>query len=304
MRFTKPPLSYNEQVDLLISRGMQIDDRSRAVHYLSHINYYRLAAYWLPYERDHATHQFRSGANFDQVLEHYIFDRELRLLVLDAIERVEVSLRTQWAYHLAHKYGTHAHLDRNLFNPRWRYQENINSLAEKVRHSSEVFVRHFRQYDEALPPVWVVCEIMTFGQLSNWYSNLSRKSDRNAVAHFFNLAEVNLTSFIHHLSVVRNHCAHHSRLWNREFSIAWLLPTHRPSELIPSFNRTTGRRLYNTLVMLAYMMDVINPGHHWKERLGELFARHPNVPERSMGFPEDWRDLPVWRGKVGRAHPT
>lgn len=90
MRFTKPPKTYDEQVDLLISRGMQIDDRTRAIHYLSHLNYYRLAAYWLPFEQDHATHQFRSEANFDQVLKHYNFDRGLRLRVLDVIEPVEV----------------------------------------------------------------------------------------------------------------------------------------------------------------------------------------------------------------------
>ncbi len=298
MQFTKPPMTYDEQADLLISRGMHIDDRTRALHYLSHLNYYRLAAYWLPFEQDHASHQFRPGTNFDQILEHYIFDRELRLLILDAIERVEVSLRTQWAYHLAHTHGTHAHLDRRLFKTNWRHRENVDSLKETVRRSSETFVRHFRQYDEDLPPVWVVSEIMTFGQLSKWFANLKSGADRNAVAHRFDIDEVNLTSFLHQLSIVRNHCAHHSRLWNREFTFAWRLPNHRPASLVPNVNRTDGKRIYNTLVMLAYMMDIINPGHHWKVRLGELFARHPQVPERSMGFPAEWRKLPIWAGRM------
>ncbi|NOQ52069.1 MAG: Abi family protein [Desulfuromonadaceae bacterium] len=297
MRFTKPPKTYDEQLDLLVERGLQVSDRPRAIHYLSHLNYYRLAAYWLPYEQDHTTHQFRPGTDFNHILEHYIFDRELRLLILDAIERVEVSLRTQWAYHLAHTHGTHAHLDPNLFKARWRHRDNVDSLKETVRRSSETFVRHFRRYDEDLPPVWVICEIMTFGQLSNWYANLRHGADRNAVAHMFNMDEVNLTSFLHHLSIVRNHCAHHSRLWNREFTFAWRLPNHRPGSLLPNFNRTDGKRIYNTLVMLAYMMDIINPGHHWKKRLGELFTRYPQVFERSMGFPADWRNRPIWAGR-------
>lgn len=302
MRFTKPPKTYDEQVDLLISRGMKIDDRSRAIHYLSHLNYYRLAAYCLPYEQDHATHQFWPGTEFDRILEHYIFDRELRLLIIDAIERVEVSVRTQWAYHLAHTHGAHAHLDPTLFKSgkkiKWDYQKNMDSLKYTVRKSSEVFVKHFRKYDEDLPPVWVACEIMTFGQLSNWYANLKSGADRNAVAHIFDMDEVNLTSFLHHLSIVRNHCAHHSRLWNREFTFAWRLPTHRPAAVIPNFNISTGKRIYNTLVMLAYIMDIINPGHHWKLRLSELFRQHPNVKARHMGFPEGWRDLPIWQGKL------
>lgn len=94
---------------------MVINDRNRAKRYLSHLNYYRLAAYWLPYEEDHLTHRFKPGTNFDLVVDHYVFDCGLRLLVMDAIERIEVSIRTQWAYHLSHAYGPHAHIQPQLF---------------------------------------------------------------------------------------------------------------------------------------------------------------------------------------------
>lgn len=90
MQFTKPPKTFDEQVTLLLNRGMEINDRERAKHYLGHLNYYRLAAYWLPFEQDHSSHSFKPNITFDLVLDHYIFDRELRLLVMDAIERVEV----------------------------------------------------------------------------------------------------------------------------------------------------------------------------------------------------------------------
>lgn len=302
MQFSKPPLSYQQQIALLTSRGMVIPDPARAEHYLSHLNYYRLVAYWLPFELDHATHTFRSGTSFDQVIELYIFDRELRLLVMDAIERVEVSLRTQWAYHLAHGYGAHSHLNAALFKPNWRswsHARSVTDLQETVQKSSETFIRHYRvTYDEALPPVWVVCEIMTFGELSRWYANLKRGSDRNAIATIYGMDETNLVSLIHNLSVVRNYCAHHSCLWNRTFSIAWRLPNHRPAALLPNLNRADGNHLYNTLAALAYLMDILNPGHHWKGRLGKLFHDHPGVDDRVMGFPIDWRLLPLWAGKV------
>ena len=299
MRFNKPPLTYQQQIELLISRGMRIDDQDRAHRYLSHLNYYRLAAYWLPFEQDHGTHRFKPGTSFDLVLSHYIFDRELRLLVMDAIERFEVSLRTRWAHHLAHTYGSHAHLDRTLFKPKWRYQENIRNLEDTVRSSSETFIRHLRAtYDETLPPLWAICEIMTLGQLSRWYGNLRHSRDRNAIARSYDMDEVNLVSFLHHLSIIRNTCAHHARLWNREFSFTWKLPKHRPAALVPNFNAQNGKRLYNALVMLAYLMDLMNPGHHWKQRLGDLFHQHPEVQSRFMGFPENWQERSLWQGKI------
>ena len=95
VKYNKPPTTYEQQIELLERRGMQVTDKPRAQHYLSHINYYRLGAYWLPFEANHDGHSFRKGTSFEQVLDLYVFDRELRLLVMDGIERVEVSVRTQ-----------------------------------------------------------------------------------------------------------------------------------------------------------------------------------------------------------------
>lgn len=106
MDFAKPFKSIPEQLQLLRDRGLIIDDD--AEHYLRHLNYYRLAGYWLPFEQNHSTHSFRTNTHFDDVLNLYLFDRELRLLLLDAIERLEVSIRTHWAYYCVQCYGAHA----------------------------------------------------------------------------------------------------------------------------------------------------------------------------------------------------
>ncbi|MCG7876040.1 MAG: Abi family protein [Candidatus Thiodiazotropha endolucinida] len=297
MKFNKPPLSFQDQLQQLEQRGLVVTDRLEAEHYLSHLNYYRLAAYLLPFEQDHATHQLQPGTTFDQVLDLYIFDRELRLLMLDAIERVEVSIRTQLAYALAHRHGPHALLDKGLFKAKWRHDRNLDSLQREVGHSREVFICHLRQkYDEPLPPVWAAVEIMTFGQLSKWYANLSSGADRNAVAHTYDMDEINLVSFLHHLSTVRNVCAHHSRLWNREFTFTFKLPRKRPSALVAEMY-TGGhgvKRLYNTLVLLAYLMDKTCMEHHWKQRLKGLIANH-NIDTSKMGFPADWQTKPIWQ---------
>jgi abortive infection bacteriophage resistance protein len=304
MKYPKSPKSYQEQLKQLIDRGMYVADQTRALRYLSHLNYYRLAAYWLPFEADHATHRFKSGTSFDQVLESYIFDKQLRLLIMDAIERFEVSLRTQWTYHLAHQYGPHAHLDATNFKPpsqkpKWAHAQSVAELRDTVRESSEVFIRHLKtKYDEELPPIWATCEIMTFGELSRWYANLAKSGDRNAIARIYDYDEVYFVSFIHHLTIVRNFTAHHARVWNREFPLTWKLPLSKPASVIGSLNRQDGKRIYNTLAMLACLIDVINPGNHWKKRLSDLINSYPGIQTRYMGFPGNWRDLPLWKGKV------
>ncbi|WP_218831495.1 Abi family protein [Bordetella genomosp. 9] len=275
---------------------MVIDDPAAAEFYLQHINYYRLGAYWLPFEADHATHIFRPGTRFSQVLNLYVFDRELRLLVLDAIERVEVSVRSQWAYQLAHHHGPHAHLDVALAFKPHRWQANLDKLGLEVSRSDEAFIKHLRNtYVEAMPPVWAVCEVMSLGLLSRWYDNLKPMATRRAVAAVYGLDERVLESWLRHLSLVRNTCAHHGRLWNREFTITPLLPRSKPAGLPAQF-QTGSRKVYNALVILLHCMDVIAPAHHWRLRLRELIARH-DIPVAGMGFPDNWDDLPIWHDR-------
>jgi abortive infection bacteriophage resistance protein len=100
--YDKPPLSIADQIALLRRRGLVIADTAVAEHWLEHTNYYRLRGYWLPFEDTPAggEHKFRQGTTFEDVTSLYVFDRHLRLLVLDLIERIEVSVRTQWAHQL------------------------------------------------------------------------------------------------------------------------------------------------------------------------------------------------------------
>ena len=298
MKFSKKPLSFKEQISQLEKRGLLIGDRDKAEFYLSHLNYYRLAAYSLAFEKHNNSHQYVEGTSFDHILDLYIFDRELRLLVLDSIERVEVSIRTYFAYTLAHKYGPHEYLNPALFKAKWPHARNVRQLENENRNSREVFIRHLREkYDEPLPPIWATVEVMTFGQLSNWYANLTSGADRNAIANVYGMDEINLVSFLHHLSTVRNICAHHSRLWNREFTFTFKLPKKRPSQLLEilNFSPATIKRIYNTLVMLDYLMVTISPDTHWKQRLLTLLNEHPVANPLAMGFPRNWKDLPTWK---------
>ena len=294
--YTKPATTFADQVDLLRSRGMIVDDQAEAEFYLQHLNYYRLGAYWLPFEQDHGSHRFKPGTHFKQVLNLYIFDRELRLLVLDALERLEVSVRTQWAYQLGHRHGTHAHLDSSIAYRQDRWQTNLEALEKEVKRSDEVFIKHFTDtYSEALPPVWAVCEVMSLGLLSRWYANIKPMATRTAIASAYGLDQRVLESWLHHLTLVRNACAHHSRLWNREFSVAPMLP-QRPSGLAAQF-LTGSRKPYNSLLILLHCMDCIAPHHHWRRRLVGLIDQHA-IPVAAMGFPADWKSKAFWKESI------
>ncbi|MCH2557841.1 MAG: Abi family protein [Alcanivorax sp.] len=295
MDFNKPARTLDEQVTLLRERGLRIDDRQRARHYLKHLNYYRLTAYWLPFEAEHQTHQFEDGACFEDVLNLYVFDREFRLLLLDAIERVEVSLRTIWAYQLAHLYGPHAYLEREHASRADWHQSNLRSLKKEIHRSDEIFIQHYlgTYKNPELPPIWSACEVMSFGLLSRWLTQL-KPSDANVIAKQWGFDQRVLKGFVRHLTYIRNLCAHHSRVWNRSLTVTMPLPRSKPEALASSVNPDAERRIYNTIVTLVFLLDRISPGSGWKERLLKLLERHEVKVER-MGFPPSFGSLAIWR---------
>jgi abortive infection bacteriophage resistance protein len=296
--YTKKALPFAGQVALLRDRGMEIRDEAEAAFYLSHINYYRLTAYWLPFEEDHATHQFREGTNFDQVLNLYIFDRELRLLVMDALERIEVSVRTQWAFHMGNGHGSHAQMETALAHCEDRWKLNLHALKKEVNRADEVFIEHFKAtYEEVLPPVWVISEVMSLSLLSRWYANLRPMATRRRIASTYFLDEGLLESWLHHLTIVRNICAHHGRLWNRSFTVTPGRPRSNRLAIVRESFQSDSTKLYNSLLIILHFMDQVSPGNHWRQRLKDLITAH-RVPVDHMGFPEGWESLAIWKGRT------
>jgi abortive infection bacteriophage resistance protein len=276
---------------------MAFADPAKAEFFLEQINYYRLTAYWLPFEVNHATHQFRPGTTFEQVLMAYSADRELRLLFLDAIERVEVSVRAHWSFQMAHRHGPHSHLDMSLFRDHKIWLADLNRLTNEVGRSKEVFIQHMRKtYQEFVPPVWAACEVMSLGLLSNWFANLRPLSTRQSIADSFLLDEATLASWLQHLSYVRNLCAHHSRLWNRSMTITPAIPRTKPKPLAGKFIAGTpnSRKLYNTALLTVHLTDLIAPGSSWRTRFRTLLLRG-DLDTTQMGFPNLWHLLPIWK---------
>jgi len=297
MKFNKPAKTLDEQLDILLERGLIIDDRARAIHYLSHLNYYRLEAYWVPFEISRNPHQFAQGTTFEQILNHYLFDRELRLHLLDAIERIEVSFKTQWAYYISCQYGPHGYLNdsEGMRKDSRRLKSDIAELRDHVGRSDDIFITHYRKtYDEELPPAWVSCEVMSLGLLSRFYSNLRAYAVRQSIAAVYQFDEGFLEGFMEHLSYVRNVCAHHSRLWNRHLSKKMPLPKGKPKGIKENINANAEHAIYNTLVVIHHLIQVISPTSNWTKQLLGLMDKY-HINKSKMGFPANWEMLPIWK---------
>jgi len=293
-------MTIAQQIAHLQAQGMTVSDVPRAQHWLRHVSYYRLSAYWLPFEhpKGQAGPRFIAGTDLDTVIALYEFDRHLRLLVLAAIERIEVAIRGSWAYALAHTGGPHSYLDASLYSDRRIFHENLSRLAREVGTSPETYIDHYRRtYDDpAMPPVWMVAEMMSFGQLSRWYSSLADRALRNRIAQPLGLPEAVLVPLLKHLSTVRNSCAHHARLWNRGFLIRMKLPI-KPAPLAATLQPPAGAapaRLYNSLVLVRYLLTQVDPASGWPIDLKALLATHPTGDLPAMGFPPGWAQRPLW----------
>lgn len=291
----KPASTLDEQIALLRRRGMRIADDNRARHYLGHLNYYRLRGYWMRDELPdgNGDHPFRPGADFDDVIRLYDFDRRLRLDLNDAIERIEVSLRTRWAYVLGHVAGPTAHREAGLFSE--RHGALIGKVEALYADRSEVFLTRYLERGEE-PPIWALCEVLSLGDLSKWLRSIRDHKIRQRIAEPYGLSETPFCSFVEHLAYVRNVCAHHARLWNRRLVVGTFALPKKPEALRAQLQVDAGaaQRIYNTLVMLLWLMDIVSPGSEWRRRVRELMEARSDL-WAEMGFPKGWQAFDLWR---------
>jgi abortive infection bacteriophage resistance protein len=288
MKYTKPHLPYEDQVDLLTRRGLDCPDRDRALLWLKRIGYYRLSAYFIPF-KDAATGNFRPGTAFDQIVDLYKFDSDLRRLVLEALGSIEINVRAVITYHIAKDLGVFGYADSANFAPAFNHADFLNILRREEKRSTELFVEHYRtKYtSETELPVWMATELISFGALSKMYESL-RKGLRKKIARDFNQPQSVFVSWLHSLAAVRNVCAHHSRLWNRELAVKPELPTAWKTSGIGN------ERFYSIALIIQTLLTDPLPDSQWGEQLKALFNAHPTVNLRAMQFPADWQTLTPW----------
>ena len=311
--YSKPPLTYEEQIELLKSRGLIIEDKDRAVRHLSNISYYRLSAYMLPckeIKNNCYTDKFQEGKTWDDVYQLYLFDRKLRLLIFDVIERIEVSIRTQIIYQLSHKYGSHWQDNPDIFSIRITsanteinvYKEINKHISEQlINNKAETFIKHYTTNYTVpkTPPSWMSVEIMYFSHLSKICSGLKARKDLVGIANFYCLPPDAFCSWLHTINYVRNLCAHHARLWNRSINVVPMRLNF--SKKLIWLNKDTvkterRKSLYYFVCMLNYMLQTVNPTSDFKNKLRNLLTEYKDyISIEQMGFPDNWQEELMWK---------
>lgn len=291
----KPHKEYVELVELIRSRGMNINNENYAVKKLSQVGYYRLSGFWFTsrYTETKEEHskqisyfidKFLPNTCFNEIYKLYLFDKKLRLLLLDIIERLEVNIRSVLAHELG-RIKALSYLDESLINPKYlkNYKEIwLVKLKSEISKSKDDFISWHTKQDKEIP-FWVIIEIWEFGTLSKYYSFL-KGGYQTKIAKKFGTNGNTFGKWLHEINLLRNLCAHHSRVWNKEFNAIRL----------PSLNTEpkTSLRIWGRILVLWYLVKHTgSTNYKWLDKLYSLIKEDfPNVPNaklESMGINGD-----------------
>lgn len=309
----KPFKKYEELASLLESRGMLIEDKGRAIRKLMQIGYYRFTGYsyhFREYKLDEngrilyqnkmpvRKEKFFSGTSFNKVFELYLLDKKLRVALFDAIERIEIYVRSV----IAHEMGQYSELayqeekfiDKKFIEKGDRWEQWQNSHKKHLGDSKLDCIRWHRDTEKAIP-IWVAIEAWDFGLLSNYFSMLKGRYKNDITKRIGkDILPVHLQSWLYAINIIRNKCAHHDRIWNMNIRNDLSFPTEKPFDAIDWSNSKGKSRLYGLIIAIWYLVRQIGKNSKWINSVAEIVDNLPDLPacsKMTMGFPS--KDTPA-----------
>lgn len=296
IRFDKTYTHPFEIITLLKNRGLDVGDFQRAEDYIRNIGYYRLSAYLYPLlQFPKEAHRFKVGSTFQEALNLYSFDKKLRLFLFNEIEKVEIALRSVLANIVSEETDNIFWItDATLFANIDKFNRTMALVDKELKNSKEEFILHFKEkYSNAYPPAWMLVEILPLGVVTRLYENLANNALRKKIAAYFSLPVPIFISWITVVTLMRNTCCHHARVWNKKNPITpmiakklsrrWVSPSVSP-------NRT-----FFDICIIKWFVDVISPHNDMKKHLLQLLADFPMIDVQAMGFPKNWQEEPLWK---------
>lgn len=284
MEELKQALTYNEQVNRLIEKGVVVNNRNRCYYFLHRVNYYRFLAYLLTFRNpDGETYK---NVPFEKAESIYYFDKSLRSLILSFIEEIEIQLRAALAYYHGHKYGPGGYESEDAFNKFHDHEAFWNHIEHCIEdNANSPIVKHHKAKYEGRFPIWVIIEFFSIGELSYFYRGM-KYNDRTAISNYlYQVDEKTLKSWFRCLTDLRNRCAHCSRLYY------WIFPA------IPKLPNDSGIKLDRRLFCQLYMLKLMYPNKaKWNnsfiKRLERLLEHHKgDVLLSCIGFPANWKEI-------------
>lgn len=288
----KTPLTPQQLVDKMVDQGLIVTDRGAAANFLQHVGAFRLKGYWFHLQSPHDK-RFADGTTFDNIVSRYEFDRKLRALVFEAVERLEVAVRSAMANHLSLRYGPHWYLDHKIFKPtrEWGMGALLKKIEDEVGRSKAIFIEKHRHQPGShyLPHSWAVSECVTFAFWSRTYAIIENNNDRKAISMKFGIEQPEVfESWLHSLSYIRNMVAHHSRILRFPFAIA-------PQNYKKKSIKISKKNFYAIATVINVMLQGTKLQNSWKSDLLSLFTKHPDINiESDLGFSPGWENAAGW----------
>ncbi len=275
---------------------MLMKDEHKVENYLMSIGYHRLSAYIHPfYKSPKRDLVLKEGTTFEQVLMLYRFDKKLRILLFNEIEKIEVAIRSVLAnggcQELEEKFWI---TKPEYFANQEKFNQTLAIIEKELASSKEDYIEDFRQnFIEDYPPAWMITEVLSFGNLNYIYSNIASNQLMKRIADYFGLKPQVFISWLTVLANLRNMCCHHARIWNRDFM---LNPAEPRKTTIPWINATKvdKKRIYYRLCIIRYFLTSVSPNNQFNKKLSELLADFPSIDIAAMGFDCDWENTSLW----------
>ncbi len=295
---------YPQQLALLKQRGMIIDDEARCLRKLQQVSYYRLSGYYYVARQFHPTEyhtigshsvrkrldSFEPKTHFSAVFDLYIFDKKLRLLLLDALERIEIAIRSAIIHEIG-RLDALGHITGSVINPKQvsTFQSWQQKADEKLnRARKEDYISWHLNQNKPIP-IWVAGETWDFGALSKLVKLLNR-SIVNTACKRLNLPPNLLPDWLEPLNHLRNRCAHHSRTWNYCANN----PLKMPATLSKITSDRTKQHLYGHIQVIWFIIQQLNPHSDWLTEVKSHLCTKPSLPGCTyfaMGFDDE---NPMW----------
>jgi abortive infection bacteriophage resistance protein len=294
--FQKQFTPANQLVTLLQQRGLIITNPDKAEHYLRNIGYYRLSAYMHPLlSFPKEKHTFKPKSNFTQVLSLYRFDKKLRLLIFNEIEKIEIAIRSCIVNTTCNQLQDSFWITNKLyFVNQQKFNKTILLIDNELEHTKEDFIIHFRnKYSNPYPPAWILSEILPFGVLTNIFSNLKEKRIKKQIALQFGLQLKPFESWLTIITLTRNACCHHARIWNKQNSIMPMEPKSTSKVWIQT--KVSKLRIYYNLCIIKWFIDHISPNNDLTHKIQNLLQTFPTIDIKAMGFSPNWQEEPLWK---------
>ncbi len=295
-QYPKQILTTEQQVQSYVDAGMEITSREDVGKALKSVGFYRLRGYSF-HLYDNSAKKYIPGTKFDDIFQLYQFDQELSALIFSMISKIEVALRVRLVEALLVHGDALILQDSSIFKEKKMYWQNMSTIASEIARSNDVFIKHNFDNHEGEVPVWAVVEVLSFGTLSKIIKNLKTGTGStysiltanyqyiSKKGNFANPSQKMYTSWVQAVSVLRNMCAHNSRIYNRTI--------HTTPEILDADKVTPApahNGLYQILLAMKYLRSSDEEWMLFVDELDKLLQNNGSVLSlTAMNMPTDWK---------------